>query len=278
MAGRKASLIQDIEDALTYSKNGSKKSVQRRSYTLRRLPDELIKMKCLVPSLSALNSNLVKKLVEYWVHKGDRPKTIYNKVSDLRNVIQKKYNAMEFPSNVMLGIHCVQVPKLLPSIAYENIKLHSMDNAIKHLNVVCGLQYFFGLKKSEATQFRPYMLRPHCINVPRSISYNHIDRVIEVSTQKQTEFINTINKESLTYNTADQQYRKLLTLMHGHALKLIGVDEPEHYRYQYVLWRYNQLKESNSLDLMQCYQQLRQELGYRENRQIKELLICLENS
>lgn len=262
MAGRIASLKQDIERALSSHPHGSPRYVKQRRYTLLALVNALQAINCLVPRLSHLNKFIIQKLIQYWQEQGNSVDTICHKISILRNVCKQYLITNPIPINRELGIADITIKKVVsfnPATAPV-----ITDPTIEHLY---RLQRYFGLKLSEALKMESYMFDESGLRMARAVAYNKKNRFIPYWCEEQKQFY----RDSLQDLKFTKNHKKLLSLQHKAILQQANIVDKEYYRYQYIYHRYQHLLGHDS-NLHNVLKQLRSETGYKENRQIKAIL------
>lgn len=264
-----SSLTQDIERALSHQPHASPRYVKQRRYILLSLIDDLRMINHVVTRLSSLDKNIIQKLIRYWQAQRNNGNTIYHKVTILRSVCKHYLPANPIPSNQELDITYRLADKV---IILDNTPL--LDIKSLALSYLYRLQRYFGLKIIEALKIEPYMFDKEGLWLARSVAYNNKNRFIPYWCEEQKQLTN----ELLLDTNISAVDRALLAMQYKAILQQSGIEDKEYYRYQYISHRYQNLRIDDKMDYHLILKQLRSEAGYRENRQLKAILKCLNAS
>lgn len=272
MTGRKALLKSDIRNALRNVPKGAPSFYTRRQAVMLSLINDLSEINQLYPRLSCLKKETIFSLLKLWRSRGAGTKTLHRKISILRTIVRQHCGDKIFPTNAELGIQYKLDKKRIVS---KEMRLADIKDDL--VRDICMLQYHFGLKKSEAIHFKNFSAGDVLL-IPRSIAYNSKERHIPILTEKQRQVLTHFDTQHLNGFIADHLDVRLIALTHSSQLKLLDIRDGDYFRYEYIKNRYEALKTDNTLKQLERLRILRQELGYRENKQIKEILQCLNVS
>ncbi|MFN7098613.1 MAG: hypothetical protein ACK4PR_13825 [Gammaproteobacteria bacterium] len=269
MTGRITTLLQDIEQAILHQPHASPRYAKQRRYILLSLIADLRTINRVIPRLSSLNKNIIQKLIQYWQAQGNSSNTIYHKITVLRNICKHYLADNPIPSQQELGL-----------TYYFGGKTIILDNMavleIKHptIGYLHRLQRYFGLKMIETIKVEPYMFDKEGLWLTRAAAYNNKNRLIPYWCEEQKRLVG----ELLLDTSMRSSDSALLVMQYKAILKQTGIIDNEYYRYQYIYYRYQHLLTTEQTDYYTILKQLRSDTGYRENRQIKAILKCLNAS
>ena len=260
----------DIQQALLSMSGGSPCFQREREKILFSLPDDLIALNCLVPRLKEIRLPILKKLVKLWQSRSNTANTVCRKISILRGVMITYVDSIHFPDNATLGI---RYEKAIITVDKNSFNIESIKHADVYL--ICRLQACFGLKKQEAIRFEPFMLAENELHLSREAAYNSHNRTIPYWNEAQQALINEL--KLLPINGFRARYGNLLLLssLHANEFKQQGIQQKEYFRHIYLSERYTSLRSSSEkMTELATLKQLREEMGYSDNRKIKEILAC----
>lgn len=267
MSNRKSRLEHELNNILRDLKAGAPSYRITNRYIVQKLPYDLMQINRLTPTLSGLKQETIVELVRYWQHMGNTASTIARKIAVLRKIVEHR-NTHEFPTNSELRITTPPQPK---RVAVIDIPITVFGNpAVRQL---CELQYYFGLKKFEAIMLRVSIVNQK-LYIPRSMAYNNKDRFVAIVTSAQRRCLDQQAALSSQFIN-DVKTRRALASWHQLELAQWGINDPDHYRYDYIKQRYQQLTQENSVTQI-IMTQLRQELGYQSNQPLMRILKCLD--
>lgn len=271
-SGRIKSLQWDMSLAIKKVAKGTPQYFRMRQYILTMLISDLKDVNHLVPSLSSLREDIVKKLVALWVKRGNCTKTIVSKLSIIRKICQAHCPELIFPSNQALNLNYRRAQRESLPVFVELEKI--VDPTIRYY---CTLQYVFGLTKYEALLIRGYMFQGEALRLPRKITYNHHDRAIQIQTEQQRQWRDHVMVAAETTKSKRVAQIKIHGKLFTNELKRLGIADQNYYRHHYIQKRHQALLQAG-YPLRAVYQQLRQETGYQSNKPLREILKCLKNS
>lgn len=266
---RIASLKADIEQALRTVSYGTPNVVARRRYLCEAFVYELIELHAVVPRLRSLNEKVWHKIVALWRKKGNQPKTIINKLSTFRQLIERYVGLGYFPDNAVLGLEKVEKTPM-PFAQPDVVMLESITNTIVY--PLCALQRYFGLKKQEAIRAESFMLTAEALFLSRSAAYNSKNRVIPIEEPAQKALFAKFQNEGFTRFITPVYDTARLSILHRIELSKAGIVHDDYFRHQYAVNRYQALCQNQ--DKTMAFRQLRHEMGYQRNDALKELLVC----
>lgn len=269
MTSRLSLLRQDIYQALRHLPHASPLYVKQRCHILLKLIDDLRAINRVIPSLKNLNKLILMKLINYWQEQDNDNNTIYRKVNILRNICMCHLEFNSFPTNLELGIKHINKSQNLRIV---NNKSPDINNVA--IDTIYRLQRNFGLKLTEALKIEPYMFDQQGLWLARIAAYNNKNRFIPYWHEEQRLFIDSfLSKANLLIDD-----KILISMQYKLFLKQMGILNKEYYRYQYIKHRYQDLLINDDLNHQNILKRLRGELGYCENKQIKAILTCLNDS
>lgn len=265
MTDIRASLEKDIAKALRGIAKGAPQFYRTKQGIMRRFVTDLASVKRLVPKLENVKRETFYVLVDFWRKNNHQTETIQRKISLLRKLMPVKE---QVPTNAELNIKYTYVKKyaVVSQIGLCDITSGSAKN-------ICSLQYYFGLKKAEAIRFHLIPYQEANVLISRKIAYNSIDRIVPLVSAEQEDFLKQFAAKYPSGLLTNYQNERLLSALHGSELNRLEIHDGEYFRYLYVKNRFRQLEETG-VDHTKRLKQLRVELGYRENRQIREILKC----
>lgn len=266
---RIASLRADIEQALRAVSYGTPDVVARRRYLCDALVYELIELHAVVPRLRSINEKIWHQLVALWQKKGNQPKTIINKLSTFRQLIERYVGLGYFPSNAVWGLDKI-TKNTLPLAQPLVVTLDSITDRVVY--PLCALQRYFGLKKQEAIRVESFMLTADTICLSRSAAYNSKNRVIPIETLEQKNLFTQLQSENFTRFVTPVYDVTRLSMLHKIQLSQAGIVHDDYFRQQYAVNRYQNLLQTQ--DKATTFRQLRSEMGYQRNDSLKEMLAC----
>ncbi len=257
--------VNDIEQALSASRKGTKGSQVRKRYILMSMAKDLRAMHSLPPNLKKLKSDNVHKLVALWRSKGNQDITLLRKIGAIRQVLTSYGLEGICPSNQSLGIE-YKNPK--PRTVIGAIQSPKMDDFEGNSTLL--LQYYFGLTANEAIKYEYFLIQSDHLIVPRAVAYNHKERRIPIARQEQAVIA---QHEKQSGNIKTRKCR------HNIAFDAQGGLIKEIFRYGYAQWRWPKIQTqyAHSTNNMRL-RTLREELGYQRNPPLIEILTWLENS
>ncbi|NNM59982.1 MAG: hypothetical protein HKM04_09240 [Legionellales bacterium] len=271
MSNRLSLLKTDIQQALSSMAGGSPCFRREREKVLFSLPDDLMALNSLVPRLKEIRTPVLKKLVQLWQSRGNTSNTVCRKISILRSVIVAYVDSIPFPDNPTLGI---QYEKAVIAVAKQGMNIQSIRDT--DVQLVCRLQVCFGLKKQEAIRFEPFMLADTELRLSREAAYNSHNRTVPYWNEAQQALIHDLKSLPITgFRASYGGNLMLLSSLHTNAFKQQGVQQKEYFRHIYLHERYVSLSQSSAKTTqLAVLKQLREEMGYADNRKIKEILTC----
>ncbi|MFN7098309.1 MAG: hypothetical protein ACK4PR_12260, partial [Gammaproteobacteria bacterium] len=200
---------------------------------------------------------------------GNSSNTIYHKITVLRNICKHYLAINPIPSQQELGITYHFGGKI---IILDNMQVLDIKHAT--ISYLQRLQRYFGLKMMETVKVEPYMFDKEGLWLARAAAYNNKNRFIPYWCEEQKKLVS----ELLLDTSMTSSDSALLVMQYKAILNQADIIDNEYYRYQYIYHRYQHLLKIGQVDYYTMLKQLRSETGYRENRQIKAILKCLNAS
>ncbi len=265
---RKTAFRQELLKQVLHIPGGSKDYRRYLERTALVIVDDLSRLGLLPVELKYLDYQRIAKLVYLWKDEVS-PKTVANRLSVLRSIANIANPPLfAAPSNQTFNI---KLPKNHTVLTDASVKLTPSN--IQNLDVqrICLLQYLFGLKKIEAIRSFELLITPDALIIPRKISFNKIERRITIINTEQRNLLETLKHYPLS------NCSKALSLLHHHELSKLNIKDNEYFRLLYIVNRYNRQRELG-VSKKEALKQVKQEAGYTSLRQIKGVLLCLEDS
>ncbi len=265
---RKSNLIYAYTQAVKSSRKGSYVTRQAQLKTMRLIVDDLVLLRRAPHCWQELSSDQIRKLIGYWESKQLKTETIANKISVLRKICFLMDKACTFPSNKTLGLQlrASQRSSEKPSDAVFTKIEHSITKSIVEFEV------YFGLTKSESIKLPGYSITDASIIIYRDIAYNHYDRIVPITTQKQHDVIAKRMQVIKQYDAQDSllqlaSFAKLSALYRS-ELAILNIEGHSHFREIYAKNRFVVLEKANTKT--EAISILQKELGLSSDRLLKE--------
>ncbi len=228
-----------------------------RLYLTKMIVEDLAVIGYYSGSFDKIHVYDVRKLVELWGLRNNSKNTVLRKLTQLRILMLAAVPQFNFPSNSDLDLKTAE-PKTL------NVKCNLVPEhiPIAGVRLLCMLQYYFGLKKSEAIRFQG-LLQGDYLLISRSESYNGKSRFVRIVLPAQRQLLMDLLSNKMAFDNQSHLHREVLLSL--------SIEDPDYFRYGYMNWRYDSLI---NLPHLQKLKVLRHELGYCDNRKIKAVLKC----
>lgn len=266
-AGRKNTFTKKMLDHVAMIPGGVKSYRNYLERTALLTVDDLARLGLLQFHPRNLSPEAISKLIYLWKSKNLTHKTLANRLSALRKIANTTHPPLfVIPANQTFKIKLPEKRKVLTDLTP---KLNPYEIQNKAMQSVCLLQFLFGLTKFEAIRSFGLLITPEALIIPRKISFNKIERRILTINNEQRNLLVQLNHHPLTESP------KLLSLMHHETLKHANIKEKEYFRLFYIVNRYKQLIASVSMK--EALKQVQLESGFASLRQIKGVLLCLED-
>jgi site-specific recombinase XerD len=269
--GKAQALEQNINSVLQKTRFGTPKSRVVRGNILRRIIDDLKRIGYRPTKIENIDFTVLPALIKLWQKDELSDSTISNQISILRSILHRVAPDRAFPSNQSLNIAIKRDVQNAVAYIEPNIINQLSDPYVKNL---CWLQYWFGLKKSEAISFNRSCVINGDVIIYRKIAYNSKQRVITISNEAQREFLTSFLTELESQLNVDSS---VILKLYNASIAALGIEHQEYFRVLYAHRRYSELTRKNMTE-QDILKQLREELGCSENRTVRRILQCLESS
>lgn len=272
---RRREFIHDVDIHLDRLPKGAASYRNKARLSLIAISKDLARLNLLPSYLRSLKPETIFKLVEYWQRKYAKPHTMQNRLAFLRRILSRLDEPVTIPTNIELGIIVKTTAlKSMPknTLNPDRVNWPHFDILIQN---TCVMQYLFGLKVTEALRLDAGAFHDKFLMIHHSISFNHKDRVIQIATQAQKEFI----KKFLTdyksiFPVPLKSYRPLMKL-YRLALEATGIKQNNYFRNCYIQNRYeNLLNEHSRADTLRI---IKDEVGYSRLERVKGVIPCPES-
>ena len=219
--------------------HGSPRSRTFRQYVIYHLVEDLFVCGAVPPNWRAFNNIHLQQLIQYWQKKKMKPSTLLNRLTVIRNFLQKMSNQAVTMDNQSLGITRKITAKKF--IKIEPYFWQKTDDRIAR--IVLALEVHFGLTLSEALHLIPDIhIRQDALWLTREITFNSHDRVVPVRNETQhviLQELSNITKGDLSLSQSEGAATIRCNL--HRSLKLLKLPINKSWRYLYAQQLYREL-------------------------------------
>ncbi len=262
---RHSHLMQQIHGLIKQKRAGAPHTKKTYAYVLRKILNSLQQLHCLPPDWGAINNSVVHRLVQYWLKEGDRPKTIQNRLSILRNSMATLPNACCLQETKFFIPPVASVPKThSPLPPFDVNRIHDLI-----IRTIVEFELQFGLTKVESMLWSfTDGLGPQeaTLIIHRTLSNTTYRRDVPVITAEQ--YAALMNRRQLLathHSLLNLSSLQRLLKFYNAAMAVFYIDYP--LREHYINQRYQQLLQEQSEK--EAVKLLLQETGFTDKRTLK---------
>lgn len=256
----------EITTILRKVRKGSYHTRKHHHYLLKKIAQDIGIINNSITHLSSLEKKDYLKLIKLWEKRGNSLLTIRRKIDAIRFFMNHAH--LEAPTHAELGLPYKDNVKKITQIIDPNQITSSLIQSI------CLLQYYFGLKRNEGILFSPTWMQDNVLYIPRGIAYNKQDRYVPIVLSQQKECLSKLSQDFPQGFINHHWTKPLLSINHQAELAQLGIKDADYFRHLFILRHYEYLQGNLNLPRKECLRQMRRLLGYYDNRQIKEILLC----
>lgn len=256
-------LSKKVEEFCRQDRSGSYAAKQRRKKEITKVLDEMRESRTMPSSWKTMTIINVARYSQYCLYKKKLSNSsVLNRVYALNKFLIYCKNRVDLSDKSTLGLamRATYKPMVL-AIPLSPDVIEKIEHPVA--KVIGWLQYCFGVTPKEAISLSSENIQSQSLHLPRSQTFNSVERSIPVVTHEQ---VRCLAKLHLIKEIRDIAVTtpKIINLYYC-CLQELGLDTKQHHRKAYLHWRYRELID-NKIERSMAVKAISSEMGLSKSQ------------